>query len=409
MLRRSVAAGTIPRVTPGLPLHSPVAPKPARDHRLDLARGVMLLIIFVAHVPNNLWADWIPARFGFSSGAEIFVFVSGVASGLAFGGTFLRKGFASGVRRIGKRILQLYGAHLGALVLLGGLALALDRATGGQILAIRYGLDYLRDNPVSGLLAYAGLRYVPPFFDILPMYVILLALVVPAMALARVAPWGVLALSALVWLVMQFAPLHFSAHPLIEAPWYFNPFAWQFLFFLGFSFGVRWLKAPPRGLPWLFWASVAYLAAAVPLTFWGLHGMIPFVDEIHAAIYPADAITVLAPARLLHFLALAYVAYSLVDPAAAWLASPRLAPLYRVGRNSFGCFLAGLALSMLGGIAIDWFGMTWAVAHVVNIAGLALLLAAGWALDRRGGKGAHRKRPEPLPVSDHRREPATVG
>jgi hypothetical protein len=390
-------------------LHSPVVQKPARDHRLDLARGVMLLIIFVAHVPNNLWADWIPARFGFSSGAEIFVFVSGVASGLAFGGTFLRKGFPAGVRRIGKRILQLYGAHLGALVLLGGLALALDHATGGQILAIRYGLDYLRDNPVSGLVAYATLHYVPPFFDILPMYVILLALVVPAMALARIAPWAVLALSALVWLVMQVSPLHFSAHPLIEAPWYFNPFAWQFLFFLGFAFGVRWLKAPPRGLPWLFWTSVAYLAAAVPLTFWGLHGMFPYVDEIHAAIYPDGAITVLAPARLLHFLALAYVSYSLVDPAAAWLASPRLAPLYRVGRNSFGCFLAGLALSMLGGIAIDWFGMTWAVAHVVNIAGLALLLAAGWALDRRGGKGAPKPRSEPLPVSDHRREPATVG
>lgn len=383
-------------------------PRPARDQRLDLARGVMLLIIFIAHVPNNRWADWIPARFGFSSGAEIFVFVSGIASGLAFGGTFLRSGFAAGSRRIGQRIIELYGAHLATLLLLGGFALALDGLTGSTIMAERYGLTWLRENPLRGLLDYATLRYVPAFFDILPMYVILLALVPPAMLLARRSPWAVLAPSAVAWLAMQVAPLHLPGDPVAGAVWYFNPFAWQFLFLLGFGLGVDWLRRPPRGHAWLLGASVLYLLASVPLTFWGLQTAWPELAALNRLIYPADAITTLHPTRLLHFLALAYVAYSIVDPAAAWLRSPWLRPLLKVGRNSFGCFLAGLALSMLGGAAIDRMGLGWMAAHAVNLAGLALLLGAGWWLDRGKHDAAPRPAGQALSVAEHRRKPAAL-
>ncbi len=387
---------------------SPSAAKPARDMRLDLARGIMLLIIFVAHVPNNLWADYIPARFGFSSGAEIFVFVSGIASGIAFGGTFLKKGFGEGTKRILKRVLQLYGAHLGTLLVLGGGALLIDQATGGTVMAVRYDLEWLRNMPLEGLLDYASLRYVPAFFDILPMYVILLALVIPAMALARHAPRAVLAISCLIWLVMQVAPLHFSGNPVTGANWYFNPFAWQFLFFLGFSFGVGWLQAPARKIPWLFVLSLMYLIVSVPLTFWGAWSAFPWADAINQAIYPGDAITILHITRLLHFLSLAYVCYSLVNPQATWLQSPRLTPLYRVGRNSFPCFLAGLGLSMAGGVAIDLLGMSWLVAHAVNIGGILLLLAAASGIDRFGGKSVKRTEKPPLRVPEQRGETAQV-
>jgi hypothetical protein len=382
--------------------------KPGRDMRLDLARGIMLLIIFVAHVPNNLWADYIPARFGFSSGAEIFVFVSGIASGLAFGGTFLKKGFREGTKRTLKRILQLYGAHVATLFVLGGGALLIDRAMRSDVMALRYDLEWLRNMPLEGLVDYATLQYVPSFFDILPMYVILLALIIPAMALARWSPMFVLGASGMIWLMMQVAPVHFQGNPMTGGNWYFNPLAWQFLFFLGFAFGVGWLKAPRRGIPWLFAVSVVYLIASVPLTFWGIQNAFPGAVALNKMIYPVDAITVLHSTRLLHFLALAYVSYSLVDPAAAWLASPKLTPLYRVGRNSFGCFLAGLGLSMAGGVAVDLFGMGWLVAHAVNLTGIALLLAAGWGLDRFNGKKAGRPAPAVSRIMDHGREAAQV-
>jgi hypothetical protein len=83
----------------------------ARDLRLDFFRGLAMLIIFVAHVPGNSWTEYIPARFGFSSAAEMFVFCSGCASAIAFGSVFARCGWATGTIRIACRIWQLYWAH----------------------------------------------------------------------------------------------------------------------------------------------------------------------------------------------------------------------------------------------------------------------------------------------------------
>ena len=96
-------------------LATPTAKKP-RDVRGEFFRGAALLIIFVAHVPGNFLGDWIPARFGLSDAAHMFVFISGYAAAIAFGGTFLRFGFLAGTGRIAIRCAQLYGAHIGLFV-----------------------------------------------------------------------------------------------------------------------------------------------------------------------------------------------------------------------------------------------------------------------------------------------------
>ena len=372
----------------------------------------MLIIIFIAHVPNNLWADYIPARFGFSSGAEIFVFCSGIASGLAFGGTFLKKGFSAGARRIGKRIAQLYSAHIIMLLTLGFAALALDAFQGNGLMAERYNLEILRDTPAFALFSYAALRYVPAFFDILPMYTILLALVIPAMLAARLSPWLVIGASAGLWGAVWLFSFNLTGHPVTGAPWYFNPFAWQFLFFIGFSFGVGWVKAPPRRHPLLFPFAIAILIVSAPLNFWPYEIWAEPLVHINAMLYPPDAITIGHYTRTVHFLSLAYVCYSLVNPKAEWLNHPRLTALYRVGRNSFPCFLAGVALSMAGGVAIDLMGMSWMVAHGVNIAGIILLLLIAWGLeafDKRGGsKMSAASRNPASAVADDGRESARL-
>src|SRR6516165_11275811 len=98
-----------------------------RDLRLDVFRGLAMLIIFVAHVPGNSWADYIPARFGFSSAAEMFVFCSGCASAIAFGSVFARRGWAIGTIRIAYRIWQLYWAHIGLFLVLVTISVAAAR------------------------------------------------------------------------------------------------------------------------------------------------------------------------------------------------------------------------------------------------------------------------------------------
>ena len=90
----------------------PQALSAVRDPRLDFYRGIAMFIILVAHIPGNSWTGWIPARFGFSDATEIFVFCSGMASAIAFGGAFARRGWWLGTARVLFRCWQVYWAHI---------------------------------------------------------------------------------------------------------------------------------------------------------------------------------------------------------------------------------------------------------------------------------------------------------
>ena len=82
-----------------------------------------MFIIFISHLPQSWWANWIPARFGFSDATEIFVFCSGMASAIAFGKIFDQSGMLMGTARIGHRMWQVYWAHICQfLVIAAGLA-----------------------------------------------------------------------------------------------------------------------------------------------------------------------------------------------------------------------------------------------------------------------------------------------
>ena len=59
-----------------------------RDARLDMFRGLALIMIFVNHVPGTIYETYTSRNFGFSDAAEAFVFMSGMAAGLAYSGRF---------------------------------------------------------------------------------------------------------------------------------------------------------------------------------------------------------------------------------------------------------------------------------------------------------------------------------
>ncbi|MBM3613596.1 MAG: OpgC domain-containing protein, partial [Alphaproteobacteria bacterium] len=65
------------------PASSPAAasrqppPRPPRDLRLDVMRGLMQIFIFISHAPGSI-ANWaIHGAWGFSDSSEQFVFLSG--------------------------------------------------------------------------------------------------------------------------------------------------------------------------------------------------------------------------------------------------------------------------------------------------------------------------------------------
>lgn len=357
-----------------------------RDLRLDFFRGLALIFIFVNHIPDNAFSWFTTRSYGFSDAAETFVFVSGFAAALAYPGTFARGGFWAGTRRIGRRALQVYLSHVATCLLF--LAILYTMAVWAP--DVQRGFrDYVGgflEAPLDTLGLLLALQYQGPLLDILPLYVALLALLPGMIWLGTRSVALMLALSASLYLLAQTVAPALPAGP-GDGIWFFNPLAWQFLFFLGLAAGLRSKtreRVVPRH-PAAMAAAALYLlfALGVVMTWWipALHGTLP--QEFKDVLYPQIEKTTLDPLRLLHFLALAYLVACFVRRDAAALRGGWAQALIRCGQHSLPVFSVGLVLSLLGhGL---WAASDHAVAVqvAVNLGGIAALLGLGSLLARK--------------------------
>ena len=204
-----------------------------------------MFIIFIAHLPLNPWNNWIPARFGPSDATEMFVFCSGFASAIAFGGRFRRHGFAIGTLRIAHRCWQVYWSHLGLFLTVAASACWAPGGGGVDYVEALY-LQHFFAEPQQGIVGLVTLTYVPNYFDILPMYIVVLAMVPVVMALARLGPAPRTRRLVTLYLAQSCFGWDLPAEWWSDRAWFFDPFGWQLIFFTGFAFGSGWLPEPPR-------------------------------------------------------------------------------------------------------------------------------------------------------------------
>ncbi len=361
--------------------HSETAVRPrVRDPRLDFFRGVGMCIILIAHIPWNAWTDWIPARFGFSDAADMFVFCSGMASAIAFGRVFDTHGWWIGALRMLHRAWQIYWAHIGAFFVVLAFAIAADQWLGvDHYVRMELNLQQVLDEPRVHLFGLMTLTFVPNYFDILPMYMVILLMVPVIMAVARVNRWLVFATIALCWLGAQVGWLSFTADEETGRSWFFNPFAWQLIFFTGFACARGWVPMPPRGGA-LVWICLAAVVIAAPFScqfgfqcYQGF-GVFPVLGDIHEKLGWLISKTNMGPLRYLHFMATVYLAWLAVGEKGSRLTG--LVPdLFRqIGQQTLAVFLSGLVLAQALGVALDVVGRGWVATPIANIAGCASLL-----------------------------------
>ncbi|MDF1793727.1 MAG: OpgC domain-containing protein [Thalassobaculaceae bacterium] len=347
----------------------------ARDPRLDFFRGIAMLIIFIAHVPGNLWANYIPARYGWSDATEMFVFCSGFAAALAFGSTFYKAGFAYGTMRIGYRVWQIYAAHIAMFIFIATLVFAATSMLDGTRNYVdQLNLGWFFENPGTALTGLFTLTYVPNYFDILPMYIGALVMVPAVMALARIRPVAAMAFVAAVYAGVHIFGLMLPAHP--EHPelrWFFNPLAWQLLFFTGFSFAMGWLPAPRISKPWVL-AALVFVVLSAPAANWEIAREFAVLRWIREVVWSLQDKTDFGLLRYLHFLALAYIAIAVVNPRIAALRADWAKPIVTVGQNSLAVFLLSMGLSRVAGIVLDQIGRSTLTVALVNIAGLTTVI-----------------------------------
>jgi len=343
----------------------------SRDERLDFFRGITMFIIFIAHMPGNSWNGFIPARFGFSSGAELFVFCSGVASAIAFGGTFTRHGLRIGTARICYRIWQVYWAEICLVLALITLAAASDAAFGLNILRAQFGP--LLDEPARAFLGLVTLTWQPDLLDILPMYIAILAMVPVVIGARLLHPWLPFVISLTLYALVWAVGLNLTGNPWTGSGWFLNPFAWQAIFFIGFAIGMKWLIVPRLGTPPFMLACALVVLASVPLSFWAILEHWPELNSIRDLLLDAREKTDLHPLRIVHFLALAYLVVSIVEP---W--RPRLGRgigriLTTIGQQSLATFLASVVLARFGATLAELAGDSEFVVAVINVVAFASL------------------------------------
>jgi hypothetical protein len=352
--------------------------KPSRIDGIDFWRGFALISIFINHSPENLLNLVTHRNFGFSDAAELFVFLSGVSVMLAYGARFLDGRVWEATKAVLRRVHKLYLVQilisLLAIAFLGACTIFLDRHE------LMDGDDYaaLMQNPLTGIGAIMTLSHQLQYFNILPLYVVLLLAAPVLLALARRDPRLMLLASAGIYGLVRVFEINLPTWP-TGGVWFFNPLAWQLLFAIGLAVGIGLRDGTVLADRGLFAASVIFVAFCVYAVTNGLT-LVP-------GLWSAK--TDLGLVRLMHFLALAYaVYYSGLTRLIA--RTPVYEPLCLLGRHSLPVFATGSLLAVVARVTIDTWAPTVLMTLAVVVAGIAVqyLVACYVAARARNSKAS---------------------
>ncbi|HUO54424.1 MAG TPA: OpgC domain-containing protein, partial [Rhodoblastus sp.] len=283
--------------------------------------------------------------------------------------------------RLAGRALTIYFAQIVitafAIAIIAGAAKALDQP---YILQWHNAAAVFED-PVDAHIGLALLRYQLGYFNILPLYVVLMASAPTIAIVDRLGSWLVLALSAALYVYTLTTGWNLRTWP-VEGNWYFSPFAWQFIFVLGFVLSAQ--RGYPSWPPLL--KKILFALAGVQVLVGAAATLANYSPD--PALLPSPKLffvfdkTFLSPARLIH--ALALICFFL----GAFKYLDRFGPratafLAMLGRNSLNVFCAGSILSLCGQIARYRFNGRLEIDVIVLLVGLTGMGVVAWLSEWR--------------------------
>ena len=343
---------------------------------VDFWRGLALIFIFINHIPGIYYSRFTHANYSLSDSADLFVFLAGWGMRLMVGTPERRQSTWYLVLRLGGRAVTLYAAQIMitmiALAMLAGCAILL----GNPLLLEWHNAAAVFHDPVTTHVGLALITHQLGYFDILPLYVVLM-MTAPAIAVIdRYAPGALLPLSLLIYAVTLTFRISVPTWP-VEGQWFFNPLAWQLIFVLGFvlargdgigGFVHRHINA-------IRWISVPIVIAGFAFV---LSGWWPDPTKVpQPRLFFLIDKSFMTPPRLIQFLALIAVV-SATYPYIRRYASRLVDFLSRLGRNSLYVFCVGSILSLAGQILRYIYQGNFIVDTAVVIFGIAILAFTAW-------------------------------
>jgi hypothetical protein len=377
---RAIWSPAVTRDTSGAPV--------GRDTRLDMFRGIALVMIFINHVPGTIYETFTNRNFGFSDAAEAFVFMSGMAAGLAYSNGFRSGSLWLAISKVWARARQLYFVHLTITMLCLGIFAAAALWFGLPEVMQKNNITPIYGQPLSTLIGIPLLTHQLGYLNILPLYTMLL-LATPLFLLVGLRrPWLLLALSVALWAAAGQFRLNLPNFP-TSGGWFFNPFSWQILFVIGLLSGAA-MKSGKRFIsyhPVLFGLAAAFVVfvllwVKIPeLGALGRSGLTLIADAGAPFYITWFDKTFLALPRLLHALAVFYVLGHL--PIMRTVAASRFAAPFRLlGRQGLAVFATGTVISMFLQVVKTPRQPDPLFDGLILGGGILVLLALAWALTR---------------------------
>lgn len=314
--------------------------------------------------------------------AELFVFLAGWSLRHIVGRPEDTVPASHLLFRLFGRAMKLYAAHLLIVMIALAMLAATARVLDNPLFLEWHNAAAVFQDPVEAHIGIVVLSHHLGYFDILPLYVVLMVLAPFIALLHRISPEALLPVSVGIYLAALIFKLTIPTWP-VPGQWFFNPLCWQLVFVLGFSFArergvggwvhanigrIRWLALPILALGtlivWVGWTPDPTRVPEPKLLF--IHGK-----------------TFVTPIRLVQFLALIAV-FSVIYPyLERWI--PRIvSALAMLGRNSLEVFCAGSLLSLAGQIARYYLKGGLVVDTALVVIGLGMLGFVAWVSEWRG-------------------------
>ena len=350
-------------------------------NEIDFWRGFALVTIFINHIPGIYFERFSFRNVSLSDSAELFVFLAGWAMRKLIEGPARALPAKWLTLRLETRAFQVYVAQMVvtelAIALLAAAAIFLD----APFLLDWHNASAVFNDPVKAHIGLVLLTHQLGYFNILPLYVVLI-FVAPAVALLhRYATALLLLVSLAIYALALTFGVNFPTWP-VEGTWFLNPLAWQLIYVLGFLLagedGIGAFARRHRAI--LRWIALPVVALGAVV------GMTDFSpDPVYLPepklFFTFDK-TFLSPARLVHSLALTAIfagTFKIID---RWI--PRLPGfLCLLGRNSLSVFCALSLLSLSGQIFRFVYGGHVASDAFIVILGVLLMGFIAWAAEWR--------------------------
>lgn len=339
---------------------------------VDFWRGFALVTIFINHVPGLYFGDFTHKHLSLSDSAELFVFLAGWGLALMVQRYEARGARGEALHRIGSRVVTLYAVHLMSILIaiatLASAAIAFDN----PLLLEWHNASAVFNDPIRAHIGLVTLTYQLGYFDILPLYVVLLA----GAPFVVIVNWFVPALLLPTSLGLYLFALVFNVSiptwP-TDGYWFFNPLAWQLVFVLGFIMArdVGIGAFVRRHLVVIRWISLVIVVVSAVVVWFELKP-----NPIHLPepkLLFVDYKSFVTPMRLIQFLALVAV-FSTLNSFILSSLRPLANELSTLGRNSLTVFCIGSVLSLSSQIVrFVYKGSFWTDCAIL-VVGVGLLI-----------------------------------